>query len=241
GVEGEADPGLGRAAGDHVPHPVLVRVPGNAAVEGEAHGIDDRALARPGRADEGDVVDVGEVDDRRLPEGAEAGHLQPDRSHRPAPAGAGAEDPSRGTAVSSSSRRAKRASSRGSATFWPARYSANSSWGVRPARRDASAAASSASSSWTTRTSTASGNSSRTSSASPDRAGSATKTRRKSSPVVPARAASSATVPVSVRSRRPAVSGTRSTVAGTSGDASTSSTPGWFSVSPKSSWRGDPQ
>src|SRR5258708_1805132 len=143
GVEGEADPGLGRAAGDHVPHPVLVRVPGNAAVEGEAHGVDDRALARPGRADEGDVVDVGEVDDRGVSEGAEAGHLQPDRSHRPAPAAAGAEGSSSGPADSSSSSRAKRASRRWSTTFWPARYSANSSWGVRPARRDASAAASS--------------------------------------------------------------------------------------------------
>jgi hypothetical protein len=51
-------------------------------VEREAEGIDDRALARAGRPDEREEVDVGEVNVRLGPVRAKAVQEQSQRSHR---------------------------------------------------------------------------------------------------------------------------------------------------------------
>ncbi len=89
-------------------------------------------------------------------------------------------------------------------------------------------------------TSTARGSNARTSSANPARAASCTYTRSQASPTVFARFSRSASVPRTVRSCHGVVSGCASTRAGTPGAVSTTSTPFVSSVSPKSTWIGEP-
>jgi hypothetical protein len=84
GLERELDGGLVGTDGDDGLDQTLA-VARDAAVEGEADGIDHRRLPRTRRADEGEHVGVSEVDLGLVPEGAEATHAQPQRSHQAAP------------------------------------------------------------------------------------------------------------------------------------------------------------
>ncbi len=81
GLEGQLDSGLVRSDRDDRCDELLA-VAGHAAVEGEAHGVDHRRLARAGGADESEQLGVGEVDLGLVAEGAEATQPEPDRPHQ---------------------------------------------------------------------------------------------------------------------------------------------------------------
>ena len=103
---------------DHRRHGPVVVVAGDAAVERERDGVDDRRLAGARVADERDELDVGEVDRRRVAERAEALQLQPQRPHR------------RRRLVE---QLVEQRRTRSSSTPSCARYSSNRSWGLRAA------------------------------------------------------------------------------------------------------------
>ena len=116
-LEVEADPGPRARLVDDRGDGAVVLVAGDAAVERERDGVDDRRLAGAGVADERHELDVGEVDRAGVTERAEALQLETERPH--------------GVSASSSSS-PNSVRTRSSTTPSPARYSSNSSWGLRP-------------------------------------------------------------------------------------------------------------
>jgi hypothetical protein len=80
-LEHQAHPGLGGRRREGVadpPHPTPSR---NGAVEGETDRVENGRLARTGRADQGEVVGVGEVHGRLVTEDREPGHVEPQWPH----------------------------------------------------------------------------------------------------------------------------------------------------------------
>ena len=82
-LEDQADAAGIRGRGEGVADFLLVVPAGDRAIEREAERVDDRALARAGRPDEREELDVGEVDLRLVPVRAEAVENEPDRAHVP--------------------------------------------------------------------------------------------------------------------------------------------------------------
>ena len=87
-LEVERYPGLVAGLVDHRRYQPVVLVAGDRSVEGEGDGVDDRRLARSGRSYQRDEVHIGKIDVRPLAERPEALHRDPQRPHRPSPAGA---------------------------------------------------------------------------------------------------------------------------------------------------------
>ncbi len=117
-LEHQADTACIGCGGERVGDGVLFPPAGDGAVEREAQPIDERAFPRPGRPDQREEIDVGEVSLRNLAVGTETVEKQPHGSHHAAPEGAVARPAdSSGAPVSSSSRSANMRAILGSSMF----------------------------------------------------------------------------------------------------------------------------
>ena len=114
-LEVEPDLGLRPAEAHHVADEILGAVAGDAAVEGEADGVEDRRLARAGRPDQGEEVGVVEDERGGGTEGSEPGQLEAEQPHTPTP-------PTASPAAWDSSRsRLNSRTTRSSSTPWASR------------------------------------------------------------------------------------------------------------------------
>ncbi len=80
-LEDQADPGLDGGRGERVADPTGAAPARDLAVERETDRVQHRRLARAGRADQGEVVGVGEIHGGLVTEHREPGHVQPDGPH----------------------------------------------------------------------------------------------------------------------------------------------------------------